>query len=358
MPKLRAIAYWALPLLVCLWLGCQPMQTAERTAVTPPPTETPTPELPFTPTPEATETATPTPSATPAPTAAPTPTETPVPTPTATPVPTFLPATPDPELRLRRVLIEVTPGLYQNRETGEYVRFGSFGQESPGFYPATTGEAPLFGTAGQPLEAYVLSPYAPQKAPKKDGDRWLTVFLGSQSVVCFVAREGDWVVERVMVCSAADTDHTTPPGEHYIYNRYAYKAMTRMNGIMVYAQYACRFRGHYLFHTVPIGGTRRNTQKYGKKQMLIEEYEKMGSPASHGCVRLLVGDAYWIYKNCKWGTKVYVTDAVGPTAPDAPALIYEEPYMNADQTLGWDPTDPDPENPYRAVYPEWFKDLA
>ena len=31
--------------------------------------------------------------------------------------------------------------------------------------------------------------------------------------------------------------------------------------------------------------------------------------------------------------------------------------MNADHTLGWDPTDPDEENPYRAVYPEWFKDL-
>ena len=30
--------------------------------------------------------------------------------------------------------------------------------------------------------------------------------------------------------------------------------------------------------------------------------------------------------------------------------------MNKDQTLGWDPTDPDPENPYREIYPEWFND--
>ena len=83
--------------------------------------------------------------------------------------------------------------------------------------------------------------------------------------------------------------------------------------------------------------------------MLIAEYEKMGSPASHGCVRLLVGDAYWVYKNCKWGTKVHVTTEAGPDAPDAPALIYEEPYMNADHTLGWDPTDPDGSNPYLAA---------
>ena len=129
-----------------------------------------------------------------------------------------------------------------------------------------------------------------------------------------------------------------------------------MNGIMVYAQYASRFRGHYLFHTVPIAGEYRKYQKYGKKQMMIEEYEKLGAPASHGCVRLLVGDAYWIYNNCKWGTKVLVVDDVGPTPPPAPALIYEEPYMNADHTLGWDPTDPDKENPYREIYPEWFTD--
>ena len=31
--------------------------------------------------------------------------------------------------------------------------------------------------------------------------------------------------------------------------------------------------------------------------------------------------------------------------------------MNKDHTLGWDPTDPDKENPYRTVYPEWFEDL-
>ena len=197
-------------------------------------------------------------------------------------------------------------------------------------------------------------PYAPEAAPKRDGDRWLTVYLGSQSVVCFVAKGADWEVERIMICSAADKKHTTPLGSHYIYSKYKYKALSRMNGILVYGQYACRFRGHYLFHTVPIGGARRNVQKNGKKQMLIEEYEKLGTPASHGCVRLLVGDAYWIYTNCPKGTTVLVTADAGPTPPPVPALIYEAPYMNADHTLGWDPTDPDAENPYREIYPEWF----
>ena len=268
----------------------------------------------------------------------------------------LLPATPDPELRLKTVLVEVTPGLYQNKNTKEYLRFGSFGEKYLGFYPSEPETDPVYGTPAQPIAHFTLSPYAPEKPPKKDGDRWLTVYLGSQSVVCFLARDGDWDVERIMICSASDDEHQTPLGLHYIYSRYKYKAMTKMNGIMVYAQYACRFRGHYLFHTVPIGGEYRKFQKYGKKQMLIEEYELLGSPASHGCVRLLVGDAYWIYNNCKWGTKVFVTTDAGPAAPAAPALIYAEPYMNKDQTLGWDPTDPDKENPYRTVYPEWFTD--
>ena len=282
---------------------------------------------------------------------------TPAPTPAPAAQPAFVCATPAPFLNLRRSLLPTDRDRYYDKRTGQYIAFGSFGAEEAAFYPCEGSDLPAYGVQPLPLADLLVSPFAPQTPPKKDGDRWLTVFMGSQSVVCFVAEGGDWVVERIMICSCSDAKHQTPLGLHYIYSKYDYKAMTRMNGIMVYAQYACRFRGHYLFHTVPIGGGEgRRTQKYGKKQMLVEEYEKLGHPASHGCVRLLVGDAYWIYTNCKRGTKVQVVTDAGPTPPAAPALIYEAPYMNASHTLGWDPTDPDKENPYREVYPEWFAD--
>lgn len=319
MVSLRKTAFISLLLLLCLWLFC-PFAQAEETAA-------PTPM--------------PTPAATPAP----------------ADVPGFVPATPAPFLNLRRSLLPTDRDRFFDKRTGQYVIFGYFDEDEGGaFYPCGEDGSVAYGTEPLRLGDFLVSPYAPETPPKKDGDRWLTVFQGSQSVVCFRAEEGDWVVERIMICSAADEKHTTPPGLHYIYSKYDYKAMTRMNGIMVYAQYACRFRGHYLFHTVPIGGdSNRRYQKYGKKQMLIEEYEKLGQPASHGCVRLLVGDAYWVYQNCKRGTKVQVVKDAGPTPPAAPALIYREPYMNADHTLGWDPTDPDKENPYREIYPEWFE---
>ena len=343
MTRFSRIASWGLLVFLCLWLGCRPGEPAETSAAVPGPTLTAVPTA--TPTSPPTLTAKPTPV--PAPTVAP--------TPTPTPTPAFRPATPDPSLRLRRAIAEESPGLYRDEKTGEYLKYGSFWEESAAFYPAEPEADPVYGAPTRPLEELTLSPYAPEDRPKKEGDRWLTVYLGSQSVVCFLAQDGDWTVERVMICSAADDGHRTPRGTFSIYNKYKYKGLTRMNGGLVYGQYACRFKGHYLFHTVPIGGTHRNVQKYGRKQMMIEEYEMLGSPASHGCVRLLVGDAYWVYTNCPRGTKVQVVDGAGPAAPTAPPLIYEEPYRNADHTLGWDPTDPDPENPYRTVYPEWFE---
>ena len=64
---------------------------------------------------------------------------------------------------------------------------------------------------------------------------------------------------------------------------------------------------------------------------------------------MLVGDCYWIYRNCRTGTRVTVTDDEGPQPPPKPALIYAEPYMDQNHELGWDPTDPSPHNPYRKL---------
>ena len=58
--------------------------------------------------------------------------------------------------------------------------------------------------------------------------------------------------------------------------------------------------------------------------------------------------------NCPVGTPVTITDDSGPEVPKTLPLIYEEPYMDARQEYGWDPTDPDPENPYHAIYEPEF----
>ena len=83
----------------------------------------------------------------------------------------------------------------------------------------------------------------------------------------------------------------------------------------------------------------------------MHKYEKLGSVASDGCVRLTVADAKWIYDLYNKGeTKiaVRVVKDKGPTPEKPPAVIWEAPYTDKNG-LGWDPTDPDPDNPYLAL---------
>lgn len=65
------------------------------------------------------------------------------------------------------------------------------------------------------------------------------------------------------------------------------------------ANYWTSFLNHgvYLFHSVPTGA-------YG--QYLPGEAAKLGSPASHGCVRLPIPDAIWIMNNAPVGMKVVI----------------------------------------------------
>lgn len=64
-----------------------------------------------------------------------------------------------------------------------------------------------------------------------------------------------------------------------------------------YAQYAWRIQGGILFHSVTY--SRPNENSGGSTRSL-------GRAESHGCVRLTVSDAKWIYDNCPMGTTVVV----------------------------------------------------
>ena len=64
-----------------------------------------------------------------------------------------------------------------------------------------------------------------------------------------------------------------------------------------YAQYAWRIQGGILFHSVTY--SRPNENSGGSTRSL-------GRAESHGCVRLTVSDAKWIYDNCPAGTTVVV----------------------------------------------------
>lgn len=144
---------------------------------------------------------------------------------------------------------------------------------------------------------------------------------------------GEYTVPvKAMVCSVG-LDGKTPLGTGSISDKYEWRLLFGD----VYGQYAVRFDGHIMFHSVPYTTTSKDALKEG-------EYNLLGQPASKGCVRLSVVDAKWIYDNCCKGTQVEVYDGADPGPLGKPAAIQIDPYHFF---RGWDPTDPDPANPWK-----------
>ncbi len=54
------------------------------------------------------------------------------------------------------------------------------------------------------------------------------------------------------------------------------------------ARWATQIYGGYFFHSI------------------LASNSELGNNLSHGCVRLAVDDAYWVYRNIPAGTKVYI----------------------------------------------------
>ena len=105
----------------------------------------------------------------------------------------------------------------------------------------------------------------------------------------------------------------------------------------VYGQYYTRITGSILFHSVPYF-------KKAKNQLEWEEYNKLGTAASKGCVRLAVRDVKWIYDNCPSKTKVKIYDGNLPSGVSKPSAIK---IPSDSPNKGWDPTDPDKNNPWK-----------
>ena len=104
--------------------------------------------------------------------------------------------------------------------------------------------------------------------------------------------------------STARKGKTTPVGNFKIQGasggRKAKYRTCKLSGGKTYAEYACRFTGAKMMHGVP--WKTRNT----KGCVYKGEFNKLGSVASAGCVRMPIKLARYIYNNCPVGTPVKV----------------------------------------------------
>ena len=96
-------------------------------------------------------------------------------------------------------------------------------------------------------------------------------------------------------CSTGAEADSTPLGTFKMTERYDWRIM--VDG--TYAQYAIRIHGPIMLHSVPYLTSSYDSLEYW-------EYNKLGKPASLGCVRLQAGNIKWIYDNCDNGTKVTI----------------------------------------------------
>ncbi|MGN0262973.1 MAG: GBS Bsp-like repeat-containing protein [Oliverpabstia sp.] len=124
-------------------------------------------------------------------------------------------------------------------------------------------------------------------------------------------------------CSVGMPDTPTPTGTFHTLNKYRWHELMGPS----YGQYCTRIVGGILFHSV--AGS--NMTSYN---LSAAEYNKLGQPASHGCVRLCVRDAKWIYDNCELDMEVRIFDSSFAGPFGKPATIKIPASQN------WDPTDP------------------
>ncbi len=136
---------------------------------------------------------------------------------------------------------------------------------------------------------------------------------------------------KVCLCSIGDS---TPTGYFITLERYRWKDLYENS----YGQYATRITGHILFHSVPYYSEDPSDLEYN-------EFNLLGTPASLGCVRMCVEDVKWIYDNCPKGFPcVIYNDPSSPGPMGKPEAIKIDVTNYAKR--GWDPTDPDSENPW------------
>lgn len=165
---------------------------------------------------------------------------------------------------------------------------GPAGPSTPGgsFIPA--GEPSADGVQPSGTDADGLDPQN-----REDKGEWsILVDLTQQRVY---VRQGDELL-RTMVCSTGTVDKPTPRGKFRIQNRgeWFFSKKYQQGG-----KWWVSFLnwGEYLFHSVPMDEQGR---------IIEEESRRLGQPASHGCVRLSLEDAKWVFDHVPVGTPVEI----------------------------------------------------
>ena len=180
-----------------------------------------------------------------------------------------------------------------------------------------------------------------EKEVKDNKNKYYVKVNNTANVVTIYTKDsnGNYTVPvKAMVCSIGTA---TPKSGQYKLNGTKHRWHTLFGhtpGTYVYGQYTTAIVGNILFHSVPY------TVKGDPSTLEYLEYDKLGTKASAGCIRLTVQDAAWIYNNISRGTIVEFYNDSNPVPLGKPSA---QKISGNTVCRGWDPTDSDSRNLWR-----------
>lgn len=170
------------------------------------------------------------------------------------------------------------------------------------------------------------------KYPTGKTKYYIKVNYGANAVTIYKKDENGYysIPVKAMVCSCGTA---TPKSGVYKTSK-GYEWGTLEGG--TFGRYSTRIIGGILFHSVPYTSESEDSLEYW-------EYDKLGTTASLGCVRLSVADTKWIFDNCEVGTQVefYTSSDPGPLGKPTAQKISDNV-----ECRNWDPTDTSSNSPW------------
>lgn len=222
----------------------------------------------------------------------------------------------------------------ETADKGKWTLETDLDPETPGEYTVTVTACDINGNKAEASYAVIVEekPAEPviDASQGNANPYYIRINRALNTVTVYALNGGEYVPYTAFICS---TGPATPLGTYTTFN----KSRWRLLYGPCYGQYVTDIVGDILFHSVPYYTMYEGDLEY-------YEYNKLGTAASMGCIRLCVRDALWIYNNCPIGTVVELYDdweSYGPLG--RPESIYIDPES---PNRGWDPTDPAENNPW------------
>lgn len=171
--------------------------------------------------------------------------------------------------------------------------------EGSRYYEVTALKAGSYlvsATCGEDTAAFPVtvtpSPMEEKVKPLESATAYLVMTdLAKQRVVVFQGKKDGWDMIQSYPCSSGTKGYETPTGEFRVTGRGSwFFNRSLQEGAKWYVQ----FKGNYLFHSFPMD----------RNQKVLDT--RLGQPLSHGCVRLRLEDAKWLYDTLPDNTKVLI----------------------------------------------------